>query len=70
MIGFNLHFSVFFTPEQPAGRAYPGRDSILLFGAVWVLLGNVFGVVNQIIIMLLRENEKGISVPCPHFLGI
>jgi hypothetical protein len=68
MIALNLHFSVFFTPEQPAGRAYPrgNEDSVLLIG--WVLLGDVFGLVNQIIIKLTGDADfVGIDLDLPEF---
>jgi hypothetical protein len=39
-------FLSFFTPEQPAGRAYPGEVDLVIFFAAsdWVLLGDVFGL--------------------------
>jgi len=54
---FNLHYSTYYTPEQPAGRAYPGGngESILLLEVFFV---DVLGVVNEIIIKLTRDADR------------
>jgi hypothetical protein len=45
-----------FTPEQPAGRAYPEkRGLVVLFCRV--LLSDVFALVNQIVIKLTRDMD-------------
>jgi hypothetical protein len=45
-----------FLPDQPAGRAYPEeRGLVVLFCRV--LLSDVFGFVNEIIIKLTRDAD-------------
>jgi hypothetical protein len=58
--GLNVHPSVPCYPGTARRQGLSGEKegSILLFGAVWVFFGDVFGLVNQIIMELTQGCTK------------